>query len=116
MASKDLEEGKTIAGLIYLVSILGLIGWAISVVLFVVKKENEYVKYHFQQWLGLMIAGVLVGVIGVATMLILIGFLILPIGAIILLVLWIIGMINAFTGKQQPLPIIGKYTEKYIKF
>lgn len=112
MADKAVEEGKTIAGLIYLVSILGVVGWVISVVLFVLKKDNPYVKYHFQQWLVLLISGVIVGAVGMLTMIILVGFVVLAVGGLICLVLWIIGMINAFTGKQQPLPIIGKYGEK----
>ena len=112
MASKDVEEGKIVAGIIYLVSILGVIGWAISVILFVLKKDNAFVKYHFQQWLILMISGIVVGAIGAITMFILIGFVILVVGGIILLVLWIIGMINAFKGEQKPLPLIGKWGEK----
>ncbi|MFC1731378.1 DUF4870 domain-containing protein [candidate division KSB1 bacterium] len=110
--TKDIEEGKLIAGLMYLVSLLGVVGWVIAVVLFVVKKDNHYVKYHFQQWLILMIAGVVVGAVGAITMLILVGFVILIVGGVILFVLWIIGMINAFTGKQKPLPIIGHWGEK----
>ncbi|MFO8016490.1 MAG: DUF4870 domain-containing protein [Candidatus Woesearchaeota archaeon] len=112
MADKSVEEGKMIAGLMYLVSILGIIGWAIAVILFVLKKDNEYVKYHFQQWLVLIIAGVIVGAVGAITSVILIGFVILLVGGIILLVFWIIGMINAFTGKKKPLPWIGQYGEK----
>lgn len=112
MAKNDVVEGKTIAGLMYLVSILPAIGWVIAVILYVTKKDNTYVKYHFQQWLVLLIAGAIVGVVGAITAIILIGFVILVVGGIGVFVLWIIGMIDAFTGKQVPLPIIGKYGEK----
>ena len=112
MKSNDVEEGKIIAGLIYLVSLIGVVGWVIAVVLFVLKKDNEYVTYHFQQWLILTIVGVIAMIISALTIFIVVGFVLLPVVAITLLVLWIIGMINAFTGKQKPLPLVGKWGEK----
>ena len=112
MARNDVEEGKVIAGLIYLMTIFSVVGWLISVILYMTKKDNSFVKFHFQQWLVLLIAGIIVGAVGAITMFILIGFVILIVGGLMLFVLWIIGMINAFTGKQKPLPIIGKYGEK----
>jgi len=42
-------------------------------------------------------------------------FIIWPIGGIFLLIIWIIGMINAFSGKQEQIPIIGKFSE-HLKF
>ncbi len=108
----DIEEGKVIAGLIYFFFVLSILGWIISVVLYFTKKDNSFVKYHFQQWVALVISAIVVAVVGAATSIILIGIPILVIGVIALLVLWIIGMVNAFTGQQKPLPIIGAWGEK----
>ncbi|MBI4150963.1 hypothetical protein HY492_02445 [Candidatus Woesearchaeota archaeon] len=40
-------------------------------------------------------------------------FIILPIGNLVVLVLWIIGIINALSGKEKPLPLIGKFADKF---
>jgi len=39
-------------------------------------------------------------------------FIVGPIGGIITIILFIMGIINALGGKQQPLPVIGKFGEK----
>ena len=70
--------------------------------------------YHAKQSLVLTICWVIVYVVGMS--LPFIGwFVIWPLGNLALLVLWVIGMINAFTRKQKPLPLIGQFGEK-LKF
>lgn len=99
--SKDVEENKVWAAIGYL-GILFLIP-------LLAKKDSPYAQYHAKQGLALFIAGLIVGV---ASALPLIGwFLIAPIGGILLLILFIIGLINALGGKTQPLPVIGKMAE-----
>ena len=112
-AAKDIEEGKALAGIMYLLQIVGIVGIVGAVILWAVKKENRFIDYHFKQLLCLWISGLIVGVVGAITMIILIGFVILGVGGLLLLIIWIIGIINAFTGKQTPLPIIGKWGESF---
>lgn len=107
------SDGNVFAGLIYLVSILGIVGIILSIVFYLIRKDDPLVKYHFKQWLVLLIFGIIGSIISAILILVLVGFVLLAIVAVVCLVLWIIGMINGFSGKMQPLPIIGKYAEKF---
>jgi uncharacterized membrane protein len=66
------------------------------------------VKFHVNQGIILTIAAVIVSILG--TVIPFIGwFLILPLGSIAILVLAIMGIINANNGQQKELAIIGKF-------
>lgn len=68
-------------------------------------KNDPFVKYHVKQGMVLAISGVVLSMVSVF-----IWFLgILGIG---LFVLWIIGIMNASSGKKVPLPVIGQFAEK----
>ncbi len=74
-------------------------------------KKDPFVKYHVKQGFVLFICGILVWIVGW----------ILPWGMAIivrllnlaLVVLMIIGIINAAKGEQKPLPVIGKFSEQF---
>ena len=105
MAKDDGSEGKLWAVLAYLLGIIGFL------LVFLIKKDNQFAMYHAKQSLVLFIAGVIVSVVG--GMIPIIGwFIILPIGSLIVLILAIIGIINAVTGKEKPVPLLGQYAEK----
>jgi len=112
MAS-DIEEGKALAGIMFLLPIIGPVGIVGSIVLWAVKKDNKFVNYHFKQLLILWIASLIASLIAGLLILVLIGFVLLPIVVIGSIIIWIIGIINAFTGLQKPLPIIGKWGETF---
>jgi uncharacterized protein len=107
------SESKLFSGLIYLACIGGFLGMIISLVLYFAKKDDPIVKYHFKQWLVLIIAYFIIIAVSIPLMFILIGFGTLLIGLIFCFVLWIMGMINAFSGIQKPLPIIGKFADRF---
>ena len=75
-------------------------------------KKDEFVKYHTKQGLVLFLLAVLINIIGwivpfyfwwrISSL--------LSFGTLILL---IIGISNAVNGKQQPLPLIGKYSSMF---
>jgi len=99
--SKDVEENKVWAAIGYL-GILFLIP-------LLAKKDSPYAQYHAKQGLALFLAGLIVGA---ASAIPFIGwFIVAPIGGIILLILFVIGLINSLGGKMQPLPVIGKMAE-----
>lgn len=89
-------------------------------------KKSAFAKYHAKQALNLTIIGVVVSValsiFSTIFALITLGFgalLIAPIYAIVslvFLVIWIVGLINAINGKTKPVPIVGQYADKYLKF
>lgn len=92
----------------------GIIGYIIPVLFFIPLvmedlKTNSFSKFHSNQQLVLLLAAIVVNIVG-GVIPILGWFIILPIGSIVLLVLAIIGIINAAKGEQKPLPLIGGVT------
>ena len=96
--TEDIEKGKTMAGLSYLIFFLPL----------VVCPESKYAKFHANQALLLLITGiagnVILGIIPV------IGWMLMPFFGLGVLALGIMGLINGFGGKAKRLPLIGKFT------
>jgi len=94
---EDIEKGKTMAGLSYLLFFLPLI----------VCPESKYAKFHANQALLLLILGiagnVILGIIPV------IGWMLMPVFGIGVLVLGIMGLVNGFGGKAKRLPLIGTF-------
>jgi uncharacterized membrane protein len=75
-------------------------------------KKDAFVKFHTKQGLVLFLLGVLINVVGW-----IIPFYfwfsiswILSLGMLVLLIL---GIINAVNGKQEPLPVIGKFADVF---
>jgi len=101
-SSKDVEENKIIAAIGYL-GILFLVP-------LLAKKDSPFAQFHAKQGLILFIASIAVGIASVIPF---IGwFLLAPLGGLFTLVLLIIGIVNVFGGKMQPLPVIGQYADK----
>lgn len=106
---RDVQQTKSIAWLSYL-GILFLIPMFVY-------KESPYTKFHVNQGIVLCILDVAGGVVlGIVSAIlwwipfvggIISGLLSLTFGVFVL-VLMILGIINAATGKAAPLPIIGK--------
>ena len=96
--AEDIEKGKTMAGLSYLIFFLPLVACP----------ESKYAKFHANQALLLLITGiagnVILGIIPV------IGWMLMPIFGLGVLALGIMGLINGFGGKANRLPLIGKFT------
>ena len=84
-----------------LMAALGYVG-ILSVVMLLVKKDDSYVKFHSKQGLVLFIAAFL-GVIPV------VGWIV----SIAVLIMAIMGFVNALQGKQTKLPVIGDLAEKF---
>lgn len=95
---EDIEKGKTMAGLSYLLFFLPLIACP----------DSKYGRFHANQSLLLLITGIagniILGIIPV------IGWMLMPVFGIGVFVLGIMGLINGFGGKAKRLPIIGKFT------
>ena len=100
--AKDVDEGKSLAWLSYL-GILLLIP-------FLTQKDNPYTKYHMKQGLALLIVYVAVTFVSWIPIL---GWLVGIVGYPAALVIMVIGIVNAATGKAKPLPIIGKIGESF---
>lgn len=101
-SNPDVEKNKLMA----------IVGYIIPILFFVPLvsegKNSPYAKFHANQQLVLLIAAIAVNIVG--GIIPFIGwFLILPIGTVIVIVLAIMGIINASKGEMKKLPIIGGF-------
>jgi len=99
-SDKDVESNKAMAIVGYIIPILFFIP------LLSEAKSSPFAKFHANQQLVLLLACIAVNVVG--TIIPFLGwFLILPLGTIALIVLAILGIINAAKGEKKALPVIG---------
>ena len=104
MSKKDIEDGKVFAFLGVFLTIIGFL------IVLLAKKENKQAMFYAKQGLVLFIAYIIIAVAG---MIPLIGwFIIMPLGMLLMLVLWIIGIVYALSGEEKYIPIIGKFADK----
>ena len=85
---QEIDEGKTMAGIAY----IGLIGLLVA---YLADKENRFVLYHCQQSIVNCILSFTIIGIPIAT------------------IFTIIGAIYGFSGKVEPLPLIGQLGFKF---
>ncbi len=99
--SRDIEDNKVMAILAYI--------WILLLVPLLAAKDSKYARYHAYQGVTLFIAWVAVRALGWILPYNLSGL--VTIASLGLLVLAIIGILNAFNGRAKPLPLIGKLLE-----
>jgi uncharacterized membrane protein len=104
MDEKMIKEGKPLAWLSYL-GILLLIP-------LLVQKDNEYSKFHAKQGIVLLIAHIAASFLLILQAIPYLGWIIVTAAWLFLLILTIMGIVNALTGKTEPLPVIGNFAEK----
>ena len=90
----DVEENKVMAALSYI--------WILSVLFLLLKKESPFVQFHAKQGVVIFAASVIAGFIPI------IGWLL----NIALLVVAIMGIVNAYQGKSTKLPFIFTIAEQ----
>jgi uncharacterized membrane protein len=73
-------------------------------------KKDPFVKFHVKQGLVLFIGWVVACIIAAIPFW---GWLAARLLNLFLFVLMIIGILNAAKGKQEPLPLIGKFSEQF---
>ncbi|HUV45471.1 MAG TPA: zinc-ribbon domain-containing protein [Dehalococcoidia bacterium] len=109
-SSKTSSEASTglspnVAGLLCYV-----LGWVSGIVFLVIEKKSKFVKFH--AWQSIMTFGVLTVASLVLGWIPIIGLVFGWIIGILGLVLWIVLMIQAGTGKMWKLPWVGDWAEK----
>jgi uncharacterized membrane protein len=104
--SADVDKNKVFAILAY----LGIL----FIVPLLVAKDSPFAKYHANQGLTLFLAWIVLSVASTVLWFIpVIGYMLgmaFWLGDIALLVLMVMGIINAAKGVMEPLPVIGQYT------
>ena len=94
----DIQENKVLSVLCYF-SLFILIP-------LVAKPDSAYIKFHINQGLILILAGIISSLMFIVPIL---GWIAGALSYIFLLVCCIIGVVNAFLGKAKQLPLIGNY-------
>jgi len=99
---QDVEKNKAMAIVGYILPIL------FFVPLIADAKNSPFAKFHANQQLNLLLAAVVVNIVG--GVIPFIGwFIILPLGAIFLIAMAIMGIVNASKGEMKELPLIGGF-------
>jgi uncharacterized membrane protein len=97
------------------VAYLTIAGWIVTFLLNR-DKNNSFVRYHEKQSLAVGLIGLLIaataGIVGYLPF----GSLVISLASLFVLVLAILGIINALNTKKEPLPVIGKYAEEKFKW
>ncbi len=77
-------------------------------------KKDPFVKFHVKQGLIIFIGWFVIGIIGyILSFIPFVGWMISRLLNVLLFVLMIVGIMNAAKGERKPLPIIGKFAEKF---
>lgn len=113
------DEGKLFAVLAYLLGIIGFL------IVLLAKKDNKFAMYHAKQSLVLIIAALIIFIPGsIITAIIgiipVIGWIIALVLSLVMMVIGlcflvfvVLGIINAINLQMKPLPVIGKFAEKF---
>lgn len=72
-------------------------------------KDDPFVKFHVKQGLVLFLAWIVLTIFSVVPV---IGWFLGPILSLGLLILMVIGILNAVNGETKELPLIGQYASK----
>lgn len=99
ISSKDIEDGKAMAGISY----FGILGFLIALL---TSRENRFAMFHAQQSLIPIILVFVRFLPGTP-------FFVDSIAGLAALVFFVIGLINGFGGKVQPLPLFGEIAYKF---
>ena len=83
--------------------------WILCLVPILMKKEDEFVRFHARQGLMLFIIEIAVAIIGIVPLL---GPLVYVLGIFICGVLSVIGIIQVLMGNKWSIPVIGEWAEK----
>lgn len=93
-----------------LMAILAYLGILIIVPFLTDAKNDPFVKFHIKQGLVLIISWIVGTFIGVVPIL---GWMLVPLFGIFNLVCLIMGIINAASGNQKELPLIGSLANNF---
>lgn len=76
-------------------------------------KSDPFVKFHIKQGLVLLITSIIVQIGWVIYWIPIIGQIIAGLVYLGIFILWLMGIINAASGKEEKLPVIGQYGDKF---
>lgn len=98
---KDMQEDRLVAAIGYL-GILCLIP-------LLLKKDSAFAQHHGKQGLVILIVWL---ALWIGMIIPILGQIVWTLGSIVLLVLIILGMVNALEGRRWDMPILAKYAKQ----
>lgn len=98
---KDMQEDRLFAAIGY----LGIL----CLVPLLLKKDSAFAQHHGKQGLVILIVWL---ALWVGMIIPILGQIVWTLGSIVLLVLIILGMVNALQGKMWDMPILAKYAKQ----
>lgn len=87
-----------------------LLGFISGLILFLIEKENKFVRFHAMQSLVLSVSIFLISLI--AGFIPVVGWIISLLIAPLSFILWIVMMVKAYKGEWFKLPVIGDFAEE----
>ncbi|HBQ86055.1 MAG TPA: hypothetical protein DER33_01110 [Syntrophomonas sp.] len=88
--------------------VMGILAYILFFIPLLAARDSKFAMYHANQGLLLFLTALIVNVVG--TIIPIIGwFVILPLGNLFVLILIVMGIVNAARKEAKPLPLIGKY-------
>ena len=108
------EEIKTSTGMNQNVAglLCYLAGWITGLIFFLIEKENRFVRFHAMQ--SIITFGSLTVLFMILGFIPFVGWMLMPILAVLQLILWIVLMVKAYQGQLFKLPMVGDMAEKNI--
>ncbi|PIN89227.1 hypothetical protein COU57_06325 [Candidatus Pacearchaeota archaeon CG10_big_fil_rev_8_21_14_0_10_32_14] len=104
----DINDNRFFAFIIVLLSIIGVVIYLIA------NKKDKYTKFYTKQSLVIFIFAVIVWAIGIVIKFIpILGQLINIILIVVTVILWVLAMLYALSGKETYTPVIGKFADKF---
>lgn len=89
-------------------AVLSYIG-PLVIVSYILGRENPFVKFHVKQ--GLVLFGIEIVIWFLFSMMLWQSIMLLQMINLAMLVLVVIGIVNAVQGKEKPLPIVGQFAK-----
>ena len=89
-------------------AVLAYLGILIIIPFLTDAKNDPFVKFHLKQGLALIVLEIISWLVGG-----MLGYVVSYILQICIIVLAIIGILNVLSKKQSPLPVIGKFGERF---
>lgn len=77
--------------------------WIVSIIVLIMKKDSEFVKFHARQGLVIFLVSIVLGWIPI------IGW---PILDVILIIVVVVGLMKAMGGEKWEIPVIGALAKK----
>jgi uncharacterized membrane protein len=83
-----------------------------AIIFLVVAPYNQKAEIRFHCWQSIILGIVCVVIDVVLTLIPFVGWIVLPLFALLVLIVWILCIVKAFSGQRFKIPVIGDFADK----